>query len=178
MAGWSEDEGKNITLNWVNQTTNVRRLLDIGCGSGTYARLFKEENKLLLDKEWVGVEVWEPYIKQFELEKYYNVIINEDARRLDFNNLENFDFVFCGDILEHMTKEESQDLVISLLEKTRFLVISIPIIYSRGKGTNDNPYEDHIKRDWNHKEVLDSFPNIIDSNKGKILGVYLLKGQL
>lgn len=176
----SEREGKDKTIEWINNISNVNRLLDIGCGKGTYSLLCKNENNMLLESDWWAVEAWEPYNEKFGLSKLYNTIINEDARKLNWDSLPNFDIVFCGDVLEHMTKEESQELVNNALKKTRYLIISIPIIRSKAQGAvNGNHFETHIKRDWNHNEVMDSYPNIIDSNhKAKRIGVYLLTGNI
>ena len=47
--------------------------LDIGCGVGTYAKLFP-------DLEWTGVEIWEPYIEKYDLKSLYSTLHNVDAR--------------------------------------------------------------------------------------------------
>jgi hypothetical protein len=35
-----------------------------------------------------------------------------------------------------------------------------------------NPYEEHVKDDWSHNEVLSSFTNIIDDWQGEVVGAY------
>jgi hypothetical protein len=40
----------------------------------------------------------------------------------------------------------------------------------------DNPYEIHIKPDWSHEEVMESFDNIIDNETYDVVGIYKLKG--
>jgi cyclopropane fatty-acyl-phospholipid synthase-like methyltransferase len=176
----SEKEGKELVVNWVKDIKNINKVLDVGCGKGTYSLLLKNENKLLNETEWWAVEAWAPYNEKFGLYNLYDEIINEDARKLDWSNLPDFDIIFCGDVLEHMKKQESQTLVNLALQRTRYLIISIPIILSKAQGAvNGNHFEKHIKRDWSHTEVMSSYPNIVDSNhKAKRIGVYLLKGSL
>jgi predicted TPR repeat methyltransferase len=49
------------------------RMLDIGCGEGTYAKLFP-------DADWTGIEVWEPYVEAYGLKSLYSKLIIADAR--------------------------------------------------------------------------------------------------
>lgn len=150
-------------------------ILDIGCGQGTYKNLFLDIEHIN-SSNWVAVEVWTPYIKKYSLEEKYNKVINEDARQLEWSNFQNFDVVFMGDVLEHMTKEDAQALVDSALKYVKWILISIPIVYLPQGADHGNEYEIHVKPDWSHQEVLESFPNIVESHTEGIIGVYLLKG--
>ena len=49
------------------------RMLDIGCGEGTYAKMFP-------GGDWTGVEVWEPYVEAYGLRSLYSTLIVADAR--------------------------------------------------------------------------------------------------
>lgn len=166
--------GKKQIRQWA-ETKKINRVLDIGCGMGTYATLLKIERQVLNDAEWWGVEAWKQYITQFNLESLYDTVINEDARKLNWNSFPNFDLVIFGDVLEHMTKEESKELVIQALSKSKYVVISIPIVYSPQDEHEGNPFEVHVKPDWSHTEVLETFPNIVSSWEGKKIGVYFLE---
>ena len=88
------------------------------------------------------------------------------------------DLVIFGDILEHMEKEQSQELVAKALKKSKLVIISIPVKHSPQGAWGGNPFEIHVKDNWTHEEVLESFPNITESVAGKKIGVYLLKDQL
>ena len=57
-------------------------------------------------------------------------------------------------------------------------MISIPIVYLPQGADHGNQYEIHVKPDWSDKEVLESFPNIVEHHVEGIIGVYLLKGRL
>jgi cyclopropane fatty-acyl-phospholipid synthase-like methyltransferase len=174
----SSPNGKKWTKEKIKKLiTEKSNLLDIGCGRGTYKDLFKDV-EVIANSNWVAVEVWEPYISQFNLTAKYNKILNEDARALDWKTLGNWDLVFMGDVLEHMTKEQAQELVDLALKHTKYILISIPIVYMPQGADGGNEYEIHVKPDWSDKEVLESFPNIVEHHKEGKIGVYLLKGAL
>ena len=171
----SSPSGKKKIRQWVS-TLQVNRVLDVGCGEGTYPKLLKDTYKILENAEWWGIEAWTKYIEEFNLHQLYDVVLNDDARKIQWDKLPTFDLVIFGDVLEHMTKEESQSLVSSALSKSHYVIISIPIVHSPQDAVDGNPFEIHVKDNWSHPEVLESFPNIIDSQGTKKIGVYLLKG--
>jgi len=174
----SSGQGKDQIINWVNQFSEMKNILDIGCGVGTYPKLLKEHCPITQNAKWWGIEVWTPYIDKYNLNSLYDNIINIDARKVDWNEFPNLDLVIFGDILEHMEKEQSQELVTKALGKSKTVIISIPVKHSPQGAWGGNPFEIHVKDNWTHEEVLDSFPNITESIAGKKIGVYLLKDQL
>lgn len=172
----SSNEGKDfiytcLTNNLSNAITSV---LDLGAGRGTYYNLFKENNNILAHAHWTGVEVWKPYVDKYNLHKKYDILINQDIRQIDFKLLGKFDISFAGDVLEHMTKEECVSVVESILSVSKHLIISIPIVHYPQGHVNDNPYEEHIKNDWSHEEMTETFPKIKDYFVGDLIGVYIL----
>lgn len=171
----SSPSGKKQIRQWISKQ-KINKVLDVGCGEGTYPKLLKEQYDILNNAEWWGVEAWTNYINEYNLNSLYNVIINDDARKINWSALPKFDLVIFGDILEHMTKEESQELVANALRKSKFVVISIPIVYSPQGAYGGNPFEIHVKDNWSHQEVLDTFPNIVESQSTKKIGVYWLEG--
>lgn len=174
----SSSSGKKQIRQWIAKHTNITRVLDVGCGEGTYPKLLKEQYPLLTHAEWWGIEAWPSYIEEFNLTDLYDKIINEDARQLDWSTLPPIDLVIFGDVLEHMTKEQSQQLVDRALAISKYVVISIPIVHSPQGAHGGNPFEIHVKDNWTHQEVLDSFPNIVESSGAKKIGVYWLSNPL
>jgi SAM-dependent methyltransferase len=174
----SSKNGKAWTKQRITQLiTQSANILDIGCGQGTYKNLFLD-NEVITSSNWVAVEVWEPYIRKYALTEKYNQVINQDARHLSWPELGHWDLVFMGDVLEHMTKEESQTLVDSALNHTKWILISIPIVYLPQGADHGNQFEIHVKPDWSDEEVRESFPNIVEHQVEGIIGVYLLKGRV
>lgn len=180
--GYSLRGGKPETANWFKENEqSITRVLDIGPGSGTYIKLIKEEFNICKNSFWVGIEAWKPYIDKFNLESMYDEIINSDVRTVDWDSLDNFSVAIAGDVLEHMTKDEAIDLVNKVLNKAKTLIISIPIVYMPQDEIEGNPFEVHVKPDWTHDEVIDTWGNRIKhfyrkSPKSKI-AVYWLSND-
>ena len=171
----STTEGKADTKAWASQTKiEYNNILDIGVGEGTYYNLLSSLDNLQ-ECKWTGVEAWEPYIDKYNLKNKYHNIIHDDVRKVVFND-DKYDLVFCGDVLEHMTKEDAIKLIDTLLPISKYIYISIPIIYHPQGAYAGNPFEVHVKEDWSSKEVLETFPNIEDYKEYSVVGIYKLKG--
>jgi cyclopropane fatty-acyl-phospholipid synthase-like methyltransferase len=162
----SLDEGKDLSLEWVRKI-NPERILDIGAGWGTYARLIRNNGiDVIID----GIEVWQPYVAKYQLNLWYNKLYNVDAR-----NWEDFDYdlVIMGDVLEHMTKEEAVAIWDKVSKNAKAAIISIPIIHYPQGEYEGNPYEEHVKDDWTTDEVLNTFDNITEFMEYESVGVFL-----
>ena len=172
----SSKEGKDIIRNWLlDFNDTVSKVVDLGPGRGTYHKYYARKARILTHAYWIGIEVWEPYLKEFGLKDIYNEMYVEDVRFFNFSKIGNIDLVFAGDVLEHMTKEEAIQVVSEVLKYSKKLIISIPIIYHPQDAYEGNPFEIHIKDDWSHEEVLNTFPHIKKHHKGEAIGVYLLE---
>lgn len=170
----SDKEGKNEIAEWCRELTDIKKIVDIGAGSGTYAKMFRKL-RLFQDATLVGIEAWEPYIEEYALKERYHEVILSDVRKVDFSALAPFDLVIMGDVLEHITKEEAIEVVNAVSKITRYAIISIPIIHYPQDEYEGNPYEVHVKDDWSHKEVLETFSNFEKTFEGKVIGCYLLR---
>ena len=167
---FSSGIGKEETAKWfIENRDSIKRVLDIGCGAGAYAKIIKLQKKICIAAEWVAIEAWEPYLEKFELNKLYDRIIVEDARKVNWAKIGNFDVAVAGDVLEHMTKDEAVDLVERALENCHTLIISIPIWEYPQGAAHGNPYEIHVKEDWSHEEVRETWGKYI---KKSFVGFY------
>ena len=174
---FSSKEGKSTIRAWIKPiATQINTVLDIGVGCGTYRHVLSEKRSLLSHATWIGVEVWEDYIKQFDLENRYHTIIQKDVRQLDWDAVDIVDLTIVGDILEHMTKEEAEELISIILKKSKSCIISIPIVHFPQGEEFGNPYEIHVKDDWSHDEMESTFGMYIKkfAIDGEI-GVYWLE---
>ena len=155
----------------LNEFSPIESILDIGVGEGTYFNIL---SPYLENTKWSGIEIWKPYITKYDLRSKYEILINRDVRQINFDEGPSYDLTIFGDVLEHMTKLEAQTLIKTIIPKTNLIMISIPIIDFSQDVVGGNPFEKHIKDDWSHEEVLESFPSIISAFIHEFIGVYFL----
>jgi 2-polyprenyl-3-methyl-5-hydroxy-6-metoxy-1,4-benzoquinol methylase len=95
----SYDGYYNIEKSWVIQNIPIgeNRVFDLGCATGVLGKRLKEMNKA---SEVVGAEIFE-FAAQEAL-KYYDKVYIGDVEDIDIEFHNYFDYVVCGDILEHL----------------------------------------------------------------------------
>lgn len=148
---------------------NLTSMLDVGAGCGTYGHMFAKHFR---NVERFAVEIWANYIDEYQLEQIYSKVLNHDIRdHTDFN----YDLVIFGDVLEHMTKDEALLVWDKVSKQAKYALIAIPIIYMPQDAVDGNPFERHVKDDWTHEEVLETFPEITKSVTSYSVGSYLAK---
>lgn len=147
------------TSNWQNISYNIsliRKLdpssiLDVGVGFGRWGILFREFLEIWdnsrYDGNWErtidGVEIFGGYIKDYHRYFYSNIYI-QDA--LDFfkETGKQYDLVNFGDVIEHFSKQQGEELITLAMEKAKYVLINIPIgKHWEQSGTADNPFEEH-----------------------------------
>jgi len=175
------------TSNWQNISYNinlVRKLnpatiLDVGAGFGRWGILFREfleiwdENKY--DGKWErkidAVEIYEPYIKEYHKYFYNNVYI-ENAYDYLKRTRNKYDLINLGDVVEHFTKKEGEDIIKECLSKGKFVLITIPIgKHWEQTPTNENPHEEH-KSIWYNNDFTKYRYHKIKSFKDQTLRNY------
>jgi SAM-dependent methyltransferase len=104
---------------WRSIGSGNRALLDVGCGRGN-ALFWLKCKGLPSNCFTVGVDLYLPYLKLCC--KMYNGVILADARMLPFRK-NSFDVVLCVELIEHLEKREGKELLISLENLARKLVI-------------------------------------------------------
>jgi hypothetical protein len=145
-------------------------VLDVGAGQGVYLDLIRQG--LGAGVIVNAVEVWQPYIDQFDLENRYDKLFAMDVR--DLTNFA-YDLVILGDVLEHMSEDSAVKLWDRISQQARYAIISIPIIHYHQDAINGNPYEVHVEEDWNTERVLKTFKGIIEHKEFPVTGVFIAK---
>lgn len=99
-------------------------ILDIGCASGRLGKKLRDLNKA---SELIGIEIFP--LAADEAAKYYNKVYRNDIESLILPYKEYFDFVICGDILEHLRDPWTLlDRIHEWLKPNGLLISSIPNI--------------------------------------------------
>ena len=138
-------------------------VIDLGCGEGTYSDLARGWRP---DALWIGVEIWEPYVEQFELWRKYDIVAVRDARELNFPTVPYV--LLAGDVLEHMHRQEAVDLLARAKEHAEAIMVSLPIIDYPQHGHDGNPYEAHLHQ-WTFEEMYAQLPTAA-AMRGAVLG--------
>ena len=165
--GYSNPENKP----WAQQKIielNPKTVLDVGAGQGTYLNLIREGmgSSVLVN----AVEVWQPYIDEFNLINRYDRLFAMDVRDMvDFK----YDLVILGDILEHMSESDAVSLWEKISKDAKYAMISIPIIHYHQDAINGNPYEVHVEEDWTVERVLEKFDGIVEHKKFEVTGTFI-----
>lgn len=135
--------GKQEIKQFVQAQTDIRTIVDVGVGSGTY--------RYLLGKNyyWIGIEIFQPYILKFGLQDVYQQIIVGDISEVE---LPQADCIIFGDVLEHLPKSKALEVLRSALVKYKHVVVSIPIGHYPGQIHYGNENEAHIS-EWEIKDI-------------------------
>jgi 2-polyprenyl-3-methyl-5-hydroxy-6-metoxy-1,4-benzoquinol methylase len=141
-------------------------VVDIGAGEGTYSDLMRGWRD---DVYWIAVECWSPYIREYELMRKYDDVVPQLAQDFQFPT-EPF-VLLCGDVLEHMPREEA----IYFLYRARqsaaeAIMVAIPIIEYPQEEIEGNPYEKHC-HDWDFEEMAKELPGC-ETWIGDVVGRY------
>lgn len=171
----SDAEGKDWSLARFKQV-KPETVCDIGPGEGTYARLFRPVHK---GTWWTAIEIHKPYIAKYKLKStktrsMYDEIHLEDARDSEAH-LFHRDLVICGDVLEHMPRDDA----VALLERieqagTWNILVSLPIVQTEQGEVDGNPHEAHVHQ-WDAgdmDQVLASLGGNVEAMHGGTLGVW------
>lgn len=142
--------GKRQIDEWVAR--HIRKgatALDVGACNGKWWNHLHEW--LVMD----AVEVWEPNIKEFELEKKYRKVYNTDI--VGFVYPQDYDLVIFGDVLEHIEVDKAQAVVEYAKLHADQIIIAVPYLYPQD-AVHGNPYEVHKQDDLTHEIFMERYP--------------------
>ena len=183
LVPFSSPAGKD----WVKARVEAHRgeiaeVLDVGAGSGTYAKLLR--NSVLPDSHFTAIEVWEPYVARFRLGDLYDRVLVGNG--LELRSEVTYDLAVFGDVLEHVTKADAIELVERF--KWRYAVLSLPVTeYPQGEYMG-NPHEAHVAT-WSAAGVRATWADLItdeslyggDGGLGEVeeaIGVFWLERKI
>jgi len=135
--------GKDVIKAWFERQEDIKSILDVGAGEGTYRKLLGGKY------HWIALEVWKEYVDRFKLEDMYNEVIIGDIRD---TVVPTTDCVILGDVIEHVDKEDGKTILEVASSVCKHVVVSIPLGKYEQGAIEDNPYEEH-KATWTMKEM-------------------------
>jgi len=174
----SEPEGKQWILEryyMLALKNHISSVLDVGPGCGTYSRILRPIDEHIY---WTGVEVWAPYIKEFNLEEKYDHVVVADLRYLDYSKIRRPDCIIAGDVLEHISEDDALRILTELIRLAKVIFVSIPIIPMPQGESEGNPYQEHVEDSYTHERLMKMLPCVCDFNKGARIGTYVLSKDI
>jgi hypothetical protein len=146
---------KDSVRNWVLQNIPLdAKILDIGAGCGTYSDLLRGYGYKI-----DAVEIWEPYIDKYELKKKYDVVYHKNILAIDFVILDKYDFFILGDVLEHLTIEEGQLVMLFLKQNKKKYIVAVPYQMEQGEYEG-NTHETHLQPDLTPDIMKQRYPEL------------------
>ena len=167
--GYASHEGKAFAIGeLLRLERDPEFFLDVGAGAGSWHEAVKP---WFLQSKWIALEAWEPYITRFCLPERYSLVIPGDVRKISIPQV---DVVIMGDVLEHMSKEDAVKVWEKAVDAAwQLVILSIPVVHYPQGHVHDNPYQEHVKDDWSHEEVMDTFSGIKRHVIGSTVGTYV-----
>ena len=166
----SHSQGKDIALSWYREI-DPRTVTDVGAGSGTYAKLMRTDPDAEMRRLWTAVEVWEPYVDEFNLTELYDMVFADNAHDVGIGMFAS-DLVIFGDVLEHMTRAEAQALLAKAQSVAANIIVSIPVLHLDQDDVNGNPFERHIDH-WSYEDMREQLmPGVVKTWCGDVLAYY------
>ena len=146
--GYLRNEVKEfLVTNYMREST----ILDVGCGQGDYINLLSD-----YFIHFDAVEIFEPYIEQFHLRDRYDNVYNMNIIDYEFDY---YDIIIMGDILEHIEREQSIQLIKKLVQKCTELLVILPFFLPQDM-VNNNIYEKHLQTDLDEESMNIFFPDL------------------
>jgi len=154
----------SLVLYLKRELSNCNTVLDLGCGNNSLLQYCNASFSL-------GVENFEPYLKENKKKRIHNQYIKADITKIDFKP-KSFDAVIAIDVLEHLTKKEGYKLL-EKMEKwaKKKIIIFTPNGFVFQDGYDNNPLQEH-KSGWEVKELEELGFEVFGMNGWKELRGY------
>lgn len=123
--------------------------LDVGVCDGVWNLLL--EDWFVMD----GIEAWKPNIYKYRLFDRYRNIYCKDV--IGFEYPRNYDVIIFGDVLEHMTVEEAQQVLEYAKTKATEIIVAVPFGYEQD-ALGGNTYEVHKQPDLTPEIFNERYP--------------------
>ena len=151
---------------FIDNVPTSKRILDVGPGQGTYSDLLRD-----LGYRMDAVEVWAPYVEQFNLRAKYDSV--HIGNIMDFD-IEGYDFIILGDVLEHLSKEDAVGLMVKINLYGIRCMVAVPYMMEQDGEEYGNTYETHLQPDLTPSIMLHRY-NLVPLYTNQWYGYYTNK---
>jgi hypothetical protein len=161
---------KDSIKNWILENVSLdAKILDIGAGCGTYSNLLRDYGYKM-----DAIEIWEPYIKKYNLKDKYDVVMEMDVLDVYAPTLQNYDMCILGDILEHLNIEDGQRLIKDISKHCKYFIVAIPYQMEQGEHEG-NVHETHLQPDLTPEIMKQRYPELELLYGNEYYGYYINK---
>lgn len=140
------------------------KILDVGPGSGSYYNLLCDSFSNI-----DAVEVYRPYIDQFELRDKYKNVYDQDILEFNYNS---YQYMILGDVLEHLEINDAQNLLCNITMKGIYCMVAVPYLMEQN-AVGGNVYEIHKQADLTPINFSQRFPIMETFKYNGQYGMYL-----
>ena len=127
---------RNMSI-WRKFRKRKANILDVGCGRHSPISEVIKTQKF----DAIGLDIFEPNVKEARTNSVYQDVVVGDARQLPFKDKE-FDLVFLIEVLEHLDKEDGEKALAELERVCRETVsLTTPIVKCKHHDYYGNPFE-------------------------------------
>ena len=151
----------------IDNIPNSKRILDVGPGQGTYSDLLRDHGYRI-----DAVEIWAPYVDQFNLRSKYDNVYIADIREF---NIEDYDFIILGDVLEHLSTEDAKRLIDKILFSEMGCLVAIPYMMPQDGAEYGNEHETHLQPDLTPQVMMDRYPSLVKLYDNQWYGYYIME---
>lgn len=143
----SYDLGKQEAFTWIRQNfPEGSEILDVGACDGKWADMLNQYYTM------DAVEAYQPNAERI-LGKYRTIYAN-DVCGLEYPE---YDLIIFGDVIEHMTVEEAQQVIAYAKTRCTDMIVSVPWQYRQGM-LYGNPFEIHRQDDLTMEIFNERYP--------------------
>lgn len=140
----SYPQGKKEVCEWIRENYPEGTILDVGACDGIWRKLLPE---YIMD----AVEIFTPNAERLT---GYRAVFNRDIIRFAYVH---YDLIIFGDVIEHMTVKDAQDVLEYAKLHCDDMIIAVPWQYKQGIAYG-NQWEIHIQDDLTPEIFAERYP--------------------
>ena len=134
----SYDYGKREVVRWIwGNFPEGSTCLDVGACDGNWRRWIGDFLKM------DAVEIFEPNVENHNLRAKYDNVFVGDIKDYKYDW---YDLIVFGDVIEHMTVEDAQQVLAYAWPRCRDMIVAVPWLYKQD-AIYGNKWEIHIQDD-------------------------------